>query len=245
MLTHTPPGTTPAGAETEQQASAWVRGMFDRIAPRYDLLNHLLSLNIDRYWRARTVAQVRRILERSGAQVLDVCCGTGDLMMALKSGGPLAHVFGSDFSHRMLVAARGKRCPSLFEADALRLPIADASLDLVTTAFGFRNLSNYRGGLVELRRILRPGGTLAILEFSTPPNALIAELYGFYSRAILPAIGGMISGSKEAYTYLPESVRKFPDADGLAEQMREAGFVNVRFERMTAGIVALHLGDRS
>jgi demethylmenaquinone methyltransferase/2-methoxy-6-polyprenyl-1,4-benzoquinol methylase len=246
LLTHTPPGTTPAGAETEQQASAWVRGMFDRIAPRYDLLNHLLSLNIDRYWRARTVAQVRRILERPGAQVLDVCCGTGDLMRALESRDRRARVFGSDFSHPMLEKAKRKTVHGRwFEADALRLPIAGASFDLVTTAFGFRNLSNYRGGLSELGRILKPGGTLAILEFSTPPNPLIAELYGFYSRAILPAIGGMISGSKEAYTYLPESVRKFPDADGLAQQMREAGFVNVRFERMTAGIVALHLGDRS
>ena len=246
MLTHTPAGTTPAGAETEQQASAWVRGMFDRIAPRYDLLNHLLSLNIDRYWRARTVAQVHQILEQPGAQVLDVCCGTGDLTLALETRGRNARVFGSDFCHPMLEKAKTKTVHGRwFEADALRLPIAGSSFDLVTTAFGFRNLSNYRGGLSELRRILKPGGTLAILEFSTPPNALIAELYGFYSRAILPSIGGMISGSKDAYRYLPESVRKFPDADGLAQQMREAGFVNVRFERMTAGIVALHLGDRS
>jgi demethylmenaquinone methyltransferase / 2-methoxy-6-polyprenyl-1,4-benzoquinol methylase len=215
--------------------------MFDRIAPRYDLLNHLLSMNIDRHWRARTVARVAPILARPNARVLDACCGTGDLMLALQSRG---QVFGSDFSHPMLVAARRKRCPALIEADALQLPIADASFDLVTTAFGFRNLTNYRDGLRELRRILKPGGTLAILEFSTPPNALLASLYGFYSRTILPAIGGMISGSKDAYAYLPESVRKFPDADGLADQMRDAGFVNVRFERMTAGIVALHLGER-
>jgi demethylmenaquinone methyltransferase / 2-methoxy-6-polyprenyl-1,4-benzoquinol methylase len=239
LLAH---GTTPAGTETERQASAWVRGMFDRIAPRYDLLNHLLSMNIDRYWRARTVSRVAPILARPGAQALDVCCGTGDLTLALQ---PQGRVFGSDFSHPMLVAARRKRCSALFEADALQLPIADTSLDLVTTAFGFRNLTNYHGGLTELRRVLKPGGTVAILEFSTPPNALLASLYAFYSRAILPTIGGMISGSKDAYTYLPESVRKFPDADGLADQMRDAGFVNVSFERMTAGIVALHTGDRS
>ena len=243
-------GTTPAGAKTEQQASAWVRGMFGRIAPRYDLLNHLLSMNIDRYWRARAVSRVAHILSRPAAQVLDVCCGTGDLMLALEARGRSARILGSDFCHPMLIAARRKTTQrnfraELFEADALQLPMADASLDLVTTAFGFRNLTNYRGGLIELRRILKPGGTLAILEFSTPPNALLAELYGFYSRAILPTIGGMISGSRDAYTYLPESVRKFPDANGLADQMREAGFVNVRFERMTAGIVALHLGDRS
>jgi demethylmenaquinone methyltransferase/2-methoxy-6-polyprenyl-1,4-benzoquinol methylase len=175
---------------------------------------------------------------------LDACCGTGDLTLALESRGQAASVFGSDFCHPMLVAARLKRCPALFEADALQLPVADASLDLATIAFGFRNLTNYHSGLLELRRILKPGGTLAILEFSTPPNALLAGLYSFYSRAILPTIGGMISGSRDAYTYLPESVRKFPDAEGLANQIRDAGFVNVRFERMTAGIVALHLGER-
>jgi demethylmenaquinone methyltransferase / 2-methoxy-6-polyprenyl-1,4-benzoquinol methylase len=235
-------GTTPAGAKTEQQASDWVRGMFGRIAPRYDLLNHLLSMNIDRYWRAHTVSRVARILEQPRSQVLDVCCGTGDLTLALRSRG---RVFGSDFCHPMLVAARRKHCPPLFEADALQLPLADASLDLATIAFGFRNLTNYHSGLLELRRILKPGGTLAILEFSTPPNPLLARAYGFYSRAILPAIGGMISGSKDAYTYLPESVRKFPNADGLAQQMRDCGFLNVRFERLTFGIVALHLGERS
>jgi len=237
-------GTTPAGAETEQQASAWVRGMFGRIAPRYDLLNHLLSMNIDRYWRARTVSRVASVLARPGACVLDVCCGTGDLALALQGRGPSARIFASDFSHPMLVAARRKRSTALFEADALELPTPNASFDLATIAFGFRNLTNYRGGLRELRRILKPGGTLAILEFSTPPNALLAGLYSFYSRTVLPTVGGMISGSRDAYTYLPESVRKFPDAEGLANQMRDAGFVNVRFERLTAGIVALHLGER-
>jgi demethylmenaquinone methyltransferase / 2-methoxy-6-polyprenyl-1,4-benzoquinol methylase len=237
-------GTTPAGAETEQQASAWVRGMFGRIAPRYDLLNHLLSMNIDRYWRSRTVSRVAHILEKPGARVLDVCCGTGDLTLALKARGA-ASVFGSDFCHPMLEKANAKTAHGRwFEADALRLPMAGGSFDLVTAAFGFRNLANYHSGLLELRRILKPGGTLAILEFSAPPNPLLASAYGFYSRAILPTIGGMISGSKDAYIYLPESVRKFPDADGLADQVRDAGFVNVRFERMTAGIVALHLGDR-
>jgi demethylmenaquinone methyltransferase/2-methoxy-6-polyprenyl-1,4-benzoquinol methylase len=220
--------------------------MFGRIAPRYDLLNHLLSMNIDRYWRARTVRRVAQILEKPDARVLDVCCGTGDLTLALNSRSRSGHIFGSDFCHPMLEKANGKFAHGRwFESDALQLPLADASLELITTAFGFRNLVNYRGGLMEARRVLKPGGTLAILEFSAPPNPLLAAAYGFYSRAILPTIGGMISGSKDAYTYLPESVRKFPDADGLADQMRDAGFVNVRFERMTAGIVALHLGDRS
>jgi demethylmenaquinone methyltransferase/2-methoxy-6-polyprenyl-1,4-benzoquinol methylase len=222
--------------------------MFGRIAPRYDLLNHLLSMNIDRYWRSRTVSQVAHVLARPGAQVLDVCCGTGDLMLALETRGGV-RVFGSDFCHPMLVAAGRKVAQrrsrsALFEADALQLPVADASVDLVTTAFGFRNLANYQHGLQELLRVLKPGGLAAILEFSTPPNRLLASLYGFYSRSILPTIGGLISGSKDAYTYLPESVRRFPGASDLAGLMSAAGFANVRFERMTAGIVALHIGER-
>lgn len=242
-------GATPAGIQDEQQAATWVRGMFGRVAPRYDFLNHLLSMNIDRWWRARTVSRVTHVLSKPGARVLDICCGTGDLMLALKAKGESATVYGSDFCHPMLVAARRKveqrRVRSdLFEADALGLPVADASFDVVTVAFGFRNLANYQYGFEELFRVLKPGGLAAILEFSTPPNALLARLYAFYSRNILPTIGGMISGSKDAYTYLPESVRKFPGADDLASQMRGAGFVNVRFERMTAGIVALHIGER-
>jgi demethylmenaquinone methyltransferase / 2-methoxy-6-polyprenyl-1,4-benzoquinol methylase len=241
-------GTTPAGAENEQQSATWVRGIFGRIAPRYDLLNHLLSLNIDRHWRARTVKRVSNVLMSPGARVLDLCCGTGDLMLALEAGGS-AHLYGSDFTHPMLIAAKQKTDrqhsrSKIFESDALRLPLRDASLDLVTVAFGFRNLANYCNGFEELFRVLRPAGTAAILEFSTPPNPLVAQLYSFYSKAILPTIGGWISGSKDAYSYLPESVRKFPDAEELANQMRAAGFSNVRFERMTAGIVALHLGQR-
>jgi demethylmenaquinone methyltransferase/2-methoxy-6-polyprenyl-1,4-benzoquinol methylase len=241
-------GTTPAGIHDEREAATWVRGMFGRIAPRYDLLNHLLSMNIDRYWRARTVKRVAPVLARPGAQVLDVCCGTGDLMLALQAHSD-SLVLGSDFSHPMLVSAHRKvearrMRPALFEADALDLPLVDASLDLVTIAFGFRNLANYQRGLRELARVLKPGGVAAILEFSTPPNPVLSRLYDYYSRAILPTIGGWISGSKEAYSYLPESVRKFPGAAELAEQMTGAGFENVRFERMTAGIVALHLGER-
>ena len=250
MLTEGKPGqgTTPAGISDEQQAARWVRGMFGSIAPRYDLLNHLLSLNIDRYWRARTVQRVSSVLARPSARVLDLCCGTGDLMLALQARSG-AVVYGSDFCHPMLVAAHHKveqrRVRSaLFEADALRLPVADASVDLITIAFGFRNLSNYQQGLRELMRVLSPGGLAVILEFSTPPNPVLSRLYDFYSRSILPTIGGWISGSKEAYSYLPESVRKFPGAEDLAKQMRDAGFTNVRFERMTAGIVALHLGER-
>lgn len=241
-------GTTPLGTRNEQEAANWVRGMFGRVAHRYDLANHLLSLNIDRLWRARTVRRVRRILERPDARVLDICCGTGDLVLALagstSQGRP---VLGSDFCHPMLTAAqnkvarRGARA-MLFESDALRLPVRDGSLDLITVAFGFRNLANYEAGLREMRRALRPGGTAAILEFSQPPNRIFAAFYNWYSRRILPMIGGALSGSGDAYRYLPESVRKFPAAAQLAVDMQCAGFEEVSYEYWTGGIVALHLG---
>lgn len=239
-------GATPAGARGEQEAGRWVRAMFGRVAPTYDLLNHLLSLNVDRWWRARTARRLREILRRPGARVLDICCGTGDLVLALEKerGAP---VMGSDFCRPMLEAAAAKiarrgRFPALFEADAMRLPLPAASLDLITAAFGFRNLVNYRGGLEEMRRVLKPGGVAAILEFSTPPNAVIRAIYNFYSVHVLPRLGGVISGSRDAYDYLPESVRKFPGAEELAREMGAAGFHPVEFERMTGGIVALHLG---
>jgi demethylmenaquinone methyltransferase / 2-methoxy-6-polyprenyl-1,4-benzoquinol methylase len=239
-------GTTPAGASTEQDAAQWVRAMFGRLAHRYDLANHVLSFNIDRRWRRHTVKCVREVLCRPNAIVLDICCGTGDLVVALERERGDA-VWGSDFCHPMLVTAREKIARGhgrsrLFEADALALPVADASVDLITVAFGFRNLANYEAGLREMRRALRPDGMAAILEFSQPPNRAFAALYEFYSRRILPVIGGALTGSKDAYTYLPESVRKFPAADELAEEMRRAGFSDVRFERLTGGIVALHLG---
>jgi len=237
-------GTTPEGARTEQEAAAWVRGMFGRVAPRYDLANHLLSFNIDRYWRAHTANRVRDILENPEARVLDVCCGTGDLVRALsrrrRNGTP---VMGADFCHPMLVAAAAKLPRAgLFEADALQLPLADGSLDLITAAFGFRNLANYEAGLREMRRVLHAGGGAAILEFSQPPNPLFGGLYTFYSRRILPLVGGALSGSQDAYTYLPESVRKFPGPEELAGMMRACGFSRVDFERLTGGIVALHIG---
>jgi demethylmenaquinone methyltransferase/2-methoxy-6-polyprenyl-1,4-benzoquinol methylase len=175
-------GATPAGAQGEQDAARWVRAMFGRVAHRYDLANHLLSFNIDRLWRARTVARVRPVLERPGARVLDLCCGTGDLLLAL---GP-SNTIGADFCHPMLVRAREKGARSVVEADALRLPFPDASLDLITTAFGFRNLADYDAGLREMRRVLRPGGMAAILEFSQPPNRIFGALYAFYSRRVLP-----------------------------------------------------------
>lgn len=239
-------GTTPKGVNSEQESARWVRDMFGRVARRYDLLNHLLSFNLDRRWRARTVARVAPLLASPDARVLDLCCGTADLLLALEKRRGAA-VLGSDFCHPMLVEARRKIAAAglasrLFEADALALPVRDASLDLITIAFGFRNLANYQNGLKELRRVLKPGGLAAILEFSQPANPVFAALYGFFSRLVLPSVGGLISGSSEAYSYLPESIRKFPGAEDLAKAMRAAGFERVEFDRMTGGAVALHLG---
>jgi len=248
MTGATSSGTTPRGVSGEEAASRWVRGMFGRIAGRYDLLNHLLSFNLDKRWRARAVERVAEVLERPGARVLDMCCGTGDILLSLEARRGSA-VLGSDFCHPMLleaqrkISARGMRSP-LFEADALGLPLREHSLDLITVAFGFRNLANYHSGLTELARVLKPGGILAILEFSKPPDRAFGALYGFFSTRVLPWIGGMVSGSREAYSYLPESIQKFPGAQELAEQMRGVGFKSVEFELLTFGAVALHVGRK-
>jgi demethylmenaquinone methyltransferase / 2-methoxy-6-polyprenyl-1,4-benzoquinol methylase len=235
------------GAHTEQQAASWIRAMFGRVAHRYDLANHLLSFGIDHYWRAHAARRVGHILRNPAARVLDICCGTGDLVLALERGRGAQGarpVLGSDFCHPMLVAARRKAPRSLlFEADALQLPVADASLDLLTVAFGFRNLANYEAGLAEMRRVLRPDGTLVILEFTKPPNAAFRAVYHFYSRRILPLIGGALTGDRSAYTYLPESVKRFPDAGELAADIRRAGFANTGYEYLTGGIVALHVAS--
>lgn len=239
-------GTTPPGAVNEQQAAAWVRRMFDRVAPRYDLLNHVLSFNIDKAWRKRLMTQVRPVLSGTRPAALDLCCGTGDVLLEMQRYSA-APVFGADFSHPMLVSAKSKLrkrryASPLVEADALRLPIRDGSLDVVTIAFGFRNLANYEAGLRELRRVLKFGGMLAILEFSHPPGWLTRSSYAFYSKVLLPFVGGLVSGSREAYTYLPESIRKFPRAAELQHMMEQAGFDEVSFEFLTGGIAALHIG---
>lgn len=227
--------------------------MFSRIAPRYDLLNHLLSLNLDRLWRKRTARHFQHILARADARVLDLCCGTGDLAMALckegrRGGRDGAQVWGSDFAHPMLCLARKKHCgegpQQYIEADTLRLPFPDGSFDLVTAAFGFRNLANYEAGLREIWRALKPGGEVGILEFSEPRPAPIRPLYRFYFRHILPRVGGAISGSNAAYSYLPASVLKFPSPEELAALMTRCGYTEARFEVWTAGIVALHTGRR-
>lgn len=241
-------GTTPTGTRNEEQAAAWVRQMFAKVAPKYDLLNHLLSFNIDRRWRRRLLDRVRPVLVRPGTVALDLCCGTGDVLLELQQA-TAAPVFGSDFCHPMLVEAERKILSAsfhspLFESDALVAPLRPESADLVTIAFGFRNLANYGAGLAELFRIIKPGGMLAILEFSHPRGVFMRTAYGLYSRVLLPVLGAAVSGSREAYTYLPDSIQKFPRAERLARMMTEAGFHSVSYELLTGGVAALHIGRK-
>jgi demethylmenaquinone methyltransferase/2-methoxy-6-polyprenyl-1,4-benzoquinol methylase len=243
-----PTGTKPEGAASEVEASRKVREMFTRIAPRYDLLNHLLSAQMDKRWRARAATELRPILENPEAVVLDLCCGTGDLAFSLAKRAR-ARIIGADFSHTMLTRAKEKalalsnrKAPIPFlEADALRLPFASESFALVTTAFGFRNLANYEAGLREIHRVLRPGGTLAILEFTEPAPGIVGSTYRFYCQKVLPAIGGIISGDAAAYTYLPKSVARFFRPAELAALMKSVGYKGVRYELMMLQSVALHL----
>ena len=234
-------GARPAGVEAGQEAR-WVRQMFTRVAPRYDLLNHLLSFQIDRYWRRFTVEKVRNILERPGTRVLDLCCGTGDLVAALERVHRRS-VFGADFCRPMLTKAGHKLGgrARLIEADVLALPLPSECFDLVTIAFGLRNLADYRSGLEEMYRLLRPEGALAVLEFSQPRGRLVGPLYGFYFRHLLPRLGGVISGAGNAYRYLQQSVENFPSPDELSAAIRAAGFREVRYWPLTGGIAMLHV----
>ncbi len=240
-------GTRPEGATSEADASRKVREMFTQIAPRYDLLNHLLSLQLDRLWRARTAKKLRAILSRPDAVVLDLCCGTGDLAFAMARKAK-AKVIGADFAHTMLVRANEKSAAEtggqikFLESDALRLPFGNESFDLVTAAFGFRNLANYEAGLREMQRVLKPGGTMAILEFTEPPAGFFGGFYRWYFRKILPKVGGAISGDAAAYKYLPSSVARFFRPEELCELMRSVGLQNVAASVWTGGTVALHTG---
>jgi demethylmenaquinone methyltransferase / 2-methoxy-6-polyprenyl-1,4-benzoquinol methylase len=250
-------GSRPEGARDEREAGARVREMFGHIAPRYDFLNHFLSLSFDRLWRRRTAKRFSAILARPDAQVLDLCCGTGDLAFALSrrvdelrgDSKPRAMIVGSDFAVPMVDLATGKGLaggsPTLFLAgDALSLPFADASFELVTAGFGFRNLANYERGLREIARVLKPGGEVGLLEFSDPRNGIGAAAFRFYFRHILPRIGGAISGDATAYSYLPNSVIKFPPPAELAKWMERAGFAHVDFQLWNFGSVALHTGRK-
>ena len=233
--------------ERQRQHAESVRAMFSRIASRYDLLNHLLSANVDRRWRALVVRRVRAQLE-AGAHALDVACGTGDLSLAIAESCD-ARVTGLDFCRPMLELAAKKsdergREILFVEGDALSLPFADATFDAVTIAFGLRNLASVEGGLRELLRVTREGGRVCVLEFSRPVVPGFRALFGFYFTRVLPRVGGLLSGSRGAYEYLPDSVARFPAQRELARLMSAVGFADVEFENLTGGIAALHTGTR-
>lgn len=240
-------GAVPAGAADEQSAAAAVREMFSAIAPRYDLLNHLLSFNVDRLWWRRTARAFSNVLSRPDARVLDLCCGTADMALACQRQARAAapRIVGVDFSHAMLKLAAQKAGNSvkLLEGDALSLPFADASFDLVVSAFGFRNLANYDKGLREIFRVLRPGGEFGILDFGEP-DGLMGKIYHVYFRHVLPAVGNLISGVKGAYSYLPASVERFHDPSRALERMRAAGFHDLTWTPYTFGIAGLYRGKK-
>ncbi|CAN5861535.1 bifunctional demethylmenaquinone methyltransferase/2-methoxy-6-polyprenyl-1,4-benzoquinol methylase UbiE [soil metagenome] len=221
--------------------------MFAAIAGRYDLLNHLLSGHIDRRWRRLVARRLGKIV-CSTDSILDVACGTGDLSLSLfETTG--ARVVGTDFCRPMLeIAARkiANRAPDipLIEGDALRLPFLDCSFDAVTIAFGLRNLSDVELGLAELVRVVKPGGYVAVLEFSKPVLPAFRLLFNVYFTRVLPMLGGLISGSKSAYQYLPDSVTRFPDQKGLSSLMRKVGIESIEYQNLTGGIAALHTGTR-
>ncbi len=259
-------GAKPPGATDEAAAAQAVRQMFDSIAPRYDLLNHVLSANVDRLWWRRTARRFRPILARPDSVVLDICCGTGDMTMALlrhrpRGGRP---ILAADFARAMLTRgaqkfgpqARNKVEPASsaahkpqapyaipVEADALHLPLRDASIDLIVTAFGFRNLANYQAGLREFLRVLKPGGQLGILEFSEP-GGLIGKAYAVYFRRVLPAIGRMICGEAGPYNYLPSSVGRFPPPPHMLSLMRASGYTDCAWQPYTLGIAGLYTAAR-
>jgi demethylmenaquinone methyltransferase / 2-methoxy-6-polyprenyl-1,4-benzoquinol methylase len=257
-------GARPIGAPDEASAALAVRQMFDSIAPRYDLLNHLLSANVDRLWWRQTARTFRSVLVRPEAKILDVCCGTGDLTMALLKLRPDGSrpILAADFARGMLrrgaqkFAARQHRATARvgvvpaspfaipLEADALHLPLRDASLDLIVTAFGFRNLANYETGLKEFLRVLKPGGQLGILEFSEPVGVLGA-VYAIYFRRVLPAIGRIICGKDGPYNYLPASVGSFPPPPALLQMMESLGYIQCAWRPYTLGIAGLYTAMRA
>ena len=239
-------GARPAGVTTEQAAAANVKQMFDTIAPGYDRANHLLSAGIDHSWWTRTARLFRPVLQHPEVVALDLCCGTGDMTMALLKHRPTtpnaAPILAVDFSHEMLSLGLKKFTSQNIlpiEADALHLPLADASVDLVTSAFGFRNLANYQEGLAEILRVLRPGGQLGILECNQP-EGLTGAIYNIYFKSILPRLGGLITGNQRAYTYLNVSVERFPRPPRMIELLRNAGFADATWTSYTFGVVGLY-----
>lgn len=230
---------------------ARIRRMFGAIAPTYDLLNHLLSLNVDRWWRWRTT---RLVPPESDGPILDLCTGTGDLALAYdRAAGGRLPIVAADFCHEMLVRAAAKARQAgaagrirFIEADAQALPFPDNHFQIVTVAFGLRNVTDTDRGIAEMVRVARPGGQVAILEFSQPRHWLFGRLYRFYFHRILPAVGQAISRSRDnAYGYLPESVLEFPDGEALAERLRGQGLADVRWQPFTFGIATLYVGVKA
>ncbi|MDK2970913.1 MAG: demethylmenaquinone methyltransferase / 2-methoxy-6-polyprenyl,4-benzoquinol methylase [Candidatus Sumerlaeota bacterium] len=217
-----------------------IQSMFGAIAPVYDALNHVFSLNIDKIWRRFAV---RSALKPTDRHILDVACGTGDLTEALRqAASPSALVLGSDFCEPMLRRAARKGPGPYVLGDGLHLPFPDGSFDLVTIGFGLRNMENYRDGLSEMRRVLKPGGRLAVLDFTTPRNILVRTAYLLYFQHFLPAIGRLVSGS-DAYRYLSRSVLEWPDPRELARDMKRCGFARVRHAELSFGIAVLHIAE--
>jgi demethylmenaquinone methyltransferase / 2-methoxy-6-polyprenyl-1,4-benzoquinol methylase len=245
-------GAAPEGASDTDSAARAVREMFTSIAPRYDLLNHVLSFNIDRMWWRRAARAFRHVLERPHARILDLCCGTGDMTFAMRrqAGKSSAQILGADFSHAMLQRATAKSLsstqdssPGWIEADALSLPFPSAHFDLVISAFGFRNLADYDAGLREIVRVLRPGGECGILDFGEP-KGMMGAVYRIYFKQVLPRIGTMISGVSGPYAYLPASVERFPSPDEMLQRMRNAGFVEATWTPYTFAIAGLYRGKK-
>lgn len=239
-------GARPIGVTDESAAATAVQQMFDTIAPRYDLLNHLLSVGLDRWWWSRAARVFRSVLQKPEAVALDLCCGTGDMTLALMKYRPKtaqdAPIFALDFSHQMLTRGAQKFAAHNIipiEADALHLPLADKSVDLVTSAFGFRNLANYEEGLAELNRVLRPGGQIGILDCNQP-DGVVGAVYNLYFKTILPRLGGLISGDAGAYSYLPASVERFPRPPRMLQLIAEAGFTNGTWTSYTFGTAGLY-----
>jgi len=244
-------GAAPEGASDRNSAARAVREMFTSIAPRYDLLNHVLSFNVDRIWWRRTARKFRHILTRSDARVLDLCCGTGDMAFALQrlAGKSAVQIVGADFSHAMLRRAALKSADrgastEWIEADALNLPFPDAHFGLVTSAFGFRNLADYDAGLREIARVLRPGGECGILDFGEP-KGVMGALYRIYFKQVLPRVGTVISGVRGPYAYLPASVERFPSPEEMLARMKNAGFAEAGWTPYTFGIAGLYRGKKA